>query len=136
MYTFRSSPRGRHLFQVFLPFLLARIPAPQRIDCSTLAFTETNLVVTIRVLTVVKTSALVRPDAGLLHSARQPHTHSETPLKIQKSFGLPHPLGVEVQLSLLVSACISLLATVGTAQTETWVLPKTPRFTPSLSHSE
>lgn len=60
-----------------------------------------------------------------------------TPLKIQKLFGFaPHPLGVEIQLSLLVSACISFLATVGTAQIETWVLPNTLRFTPSLSHSE
>lgn len=85
----------------------------------------------------MKTNILIRPDAGLLTSARQPWIHSENPTQdTEVIWFAPHPLGVEIQLSLLVSACISFLATVGTAQIETWVLPKTPRFTPSLSRSE
>lgn len=138
MYTFRSSPQGRHHFQAF-----HSVPISQNSRTTVYLLVKSRhlqkpiLKLLIRVFTIVKTSVLIRHDAGLLNSAHQPWIHSENPTQdTDVIWFAPHPLGVEIQLRLLVSACISFLATGGTAQTELWVLPKTPRFTPFLSHSE
>lgn len=108
MYTFRSSPQGRHHFQAF-----HSVPISQNSRTTVYLLVKSRhlqkpiLKLLIRVFTIVKTSVLIRHDAGLLNSAHQPWIHSENPTQdTDVIWLLPIPLVLKyncVYLFLLAS---------------------------------